>query len=206
MLFVNNYSSCGPSCMSYFTSTITINKNISILSYSTSISLPTCIFLFWKADCCYLSLTFQSHVLNHCLSMSSNVLVSQFSLFRNCFDRCLVIHFHGMHAQPDCNYIKKCLQTRSKFALTSWRTQANTLFSVISPHFHSCTWTVQSHSSFCYNLFLQVFTHLFFLCCSVPLSVIVIPLPISLSLYNLMDDLCVGGYSGCNRQAWAAKC
>lgn len=59
--------------MSYCKSTIAINKNISILSYSALEFL--CIFLLWKANCCYLSLTFQSHFLNHCLSLWCNVLV-----------------------------------------------------------------------------------------------------------------------------------
>lgn len=104
--------------MSYCKSTIAINKNISILSYSTLEFL--CIFLFWKADCCYLSLIFQSHFLNHCLSLWCNVLVYY------CLESVLTDFWSFIFMGCMCSQaviIKKCLSANTlKICLDSKHT------------------------------------------------------------------------------------
>lgn len=59
-------------------------------------------------------------------------------------------------SQTAITFKNVCLQTCSKFVLTTWKTLVNTLLSVISPHFHCCSAIhyFHSHSSFCYISFL----------------------------------------------------
>ncbi len=72
-----------------------------------SISLPICVFLFWKADWCYLSLTFQAHFSYHCLSLCSIRNVSVSPCLESVLTYFLVIHCHKTLMQPDWNYIKQ---------------------------------------------------------------------------------------------------
>lgn len=176
--------------MSYCKSTIAINKNISILSYSALEFL--CIFLLWKANCCYLSLTFQSHFLNHCLSLWCNVLVCY------CLESVLTDFWSFIFMGCMCSQaviIKKKMSVCKHTENLSWQqTHFSLLFLLIFTLVLRVNIPTRPFVIVYFSRISRIFFFFFLQDSSVPLSA-VIPSPISLSL--LFD-----GWSVCRRIFW----